>query len=39
MKSGALFKSNTSQAIRLPKDVACPNQSRGWTSFRLVVVV
>ena len=24
MKSGAVFKSNTSQAIRLPKDVALP---------------
>ena len=24
MKSGAVFKSNTSQAIRLPKDVAMP---------------
>ena len=24
MKSSALFKSNTSQAIRLPKDVALP---------------
>ena len=24
MKSGALFKSNTSQGIRLPKDVALP---------------
>ena len=24
MKSGAVFRSNTSQAIRLPKDVALP---------------
>lgn len=25
MKSGAVFKSNTSQAIRIPKDVALPD--------------